>query len=188
MRRYYEIYSDTFYHIYNKGFDSQTVFHGPKDYERFINTIIRYQNEFNEIILYSYCLMPNHFHLLIKENSIEGPTKIPDFMRKIQNSYAKYFNLKYNKKGPVFIGRYNAKPVNNDNYLQMAIVYINFNPIKHKFVDNITDWQYTSYNYLTGIKSNNLTPVLNSTDNLQYSFKEIYNRYILEDLTPVLLD
>lgn len=188
MRRFFEIHSWEFYHIYNKWFNSQNIFFSSKDYERFLNTIIRYQNEYPDIWLYSYCLMPNHFYFLIKENLKDWNSNIPNFMRKLQNSYAKYFNLNYDKKWPVFIWRYNAKQITTDEYLQMATIYINFNPIKHKIVEDIKSWDYSSYYTLFEGKEKKSTPVLKNDESFEFSLKDAYNKYINEDSTPVLIE
>jgi len=121
---------ETYYHIYNRGFNKQTLFYDEDDYQRFFNNLERYKQDekYKSIKILSYCLLPNHFHFLIietveniKEQSNKNlrpvSTKVEDletgldfcliseFMRKISVAYAMYFNAKYGesiKKGLKF--------------------------------------------------------------------------------------
>lgn len=161
---------DTFYHVYNRGFNKQTLFYDVKDYRRFLDTVVRYKFRFNGICIQSYCLLPNHFHFLLKDtpadnlNSTDasglrvrttGPDRntceISSFMQKVQQSYALYFNNRYGdsvKKGlkmPVFEGRFKAKEILDDNYLERLVAYIEYNAVKHEIVDDVKDWPYSSW-------------------------------------------
>ncbi len=75
----------------------------------------------------AYCLMPNHFHLLVREKA-EGGISI--FMKKISTAYSMYFNSKNDRSGALFEGRFKAKHINNDEYLRYLISYIHLNPVK----------------------------------------------------------
>jgi putative transposase len=75
----------------------------------------------------AYCLMPNHFHILIREIAKDG---ISQFMRKLSTAYAMYFNKKYDRSGTLFQGRFKSSRVTNDNYLKYLFAYIHLNPVK----------------------------------------------------------
>ena len=75
----------------------------------------------------AYCLMPNHFHLLIRETN---KPCISIFMKKISTAYAMYFNKKYSRTGSLFEGRFKAEHANNDRYLKYLFAYIHLNPVK----------------------------------------------------------
>lgn len=189
MRRYDLIVTGQIYHVYNRGLNKANIFLSHQDYQRFLKTIMRYQNEYPTITLFSYCLLPNHFHFLLKDAWWEDKESvIPHFMRKLQNSYAKYFNMVKERKGQFFEWRYQAKIIDTEDYFYSVLVYVNSNAIKHWIIRDINDWQYSSYhNLVFNAKSNlNTTPVL---DDIGYSWKnfiELYNKYIDLDLTPVL--
>ena len=153
--RYLKLYPYTYYHIFNRAFEKQTIFYDHSDYDRFYKTILRYWKDgFPKIDLVSYCFLPNHFHLILISKS-DDEKYISNFMRKIQQSYAQYAKAKYSSwKGQFFEWRFKAKPIQDDKYLQQCFVYVNFNAIKHWLVEDIKDWKYTSYHMLDEAEKN----------------------------------
>ena len=144
-----------FYHVYNRGFGKETIYFEYKDYKRFVENMVRYKDEFDGIQIYAWCLIPNHFHMLLK--STKSGLEISDFMRKLQQSYAMYFKIKYKSLSPdlnllklpqLFEWRFKAKMIDNEDYLDNVANYIVFNPIKHKIVEKIEDWDWTSYHQM----------------------------------------
>lgn len=147
---------DSYYHIYNRGTESRVIFNNERDYERFIALIfvcndiepVRIENMsrskseqgltllrrvFNTrrtktlVEICSYCLMPNHFHFILREKEEGGISK---FMQKIMTAYTMYFNKKYERNGALFQGSFKATIVDNDNYLKYLISYVHLNPVK----------------------------------------------------------
>lgn len=138
-----------FYHVYNRGTDKRKLFLSISDYERFISLLYlanstkpisldrRHTSTLKEILqksreetlvdICTYCLMPNHFHLLIKEK-VEGGTS--KFMHKLSTGYSMFFNAKYERTGNLFQGKYKARHINNDTDLRYNIAYIHLNPLK----------------------------------------------------------
>ncbi|MGB8815894.1 MAG: transposase [Minisyncoccia bacterium] len=167
-----------YYHIYSRGVEKRKIFLNERDYERF--TILIYLCNSEKVVHVSdhkekklieffglekgknlvdigaYCLMPNHFHLLLKEK-IEGGITL--FMKKLLTGYSMYFNKKYNRTGPLFEGRFKAKHLNYDQYLKYQFTYIHLNPIgiidngwKNKEISNVErglkflqDYKYSSF-------------------------------------------
>lgn len=133
------------YHIYNRGNSKQTIFRDSADYNHFIkmlylcnsirNIVNRditknsydYEREKTLVYIGAYCLMPNHFHLLIKEKMENGISK---FMQKISTAYSMYFNKKYKRTGGLFEGKFKSQHINNDRYMKYLFSYIHLNPIK----------------------------------------------------------
>lgn len=115
-----------YYHVYNRGNRKQNIFISPRDYERFLKRVREYKDKFKISIL-GYCLMPNHFHFLLRQD-----TDIPltSFMLRLGTSYAKYFNIKYEQVGSLFQGRFKAKVIETDEYLLQLSRYIHRNPIE----------------------------------------------------------
>ena len=140
-----------YYHIYNRGVDKRALFTSTHEYNRFIlllylcNTphpldireIFSKGRSFGELFghergellvsIGAYCLMPNHFHILIKEITEGG---ITNFMRKVGTAYAAFFNRSHERTGILFQGRFKAEHVNEDRYLKYLFSYIHLNPIK----------------------------------------------------------
>jgi len=128
-----------FYHIYNRGVYKRQIFIEPKDYAVFLNLLKRYlsveaQKDRNGILyphlygkleLLSFCLMPNHLHLLIYQNEAGSMQKL---MRAALTSYSKYFNKTYNRRGPLFESRYKASLISDQSYLEHISRYIHLNP------------------------------------------------------------
>jgi len=134
-----EIRKNIVYHIYNRGVSKRRIFKDDQDYRFFIYRILYYKKKYN-IELISYCVMPNHFHLLVK-----SPYKdncIASFMKSLQLSYAHYFNSRCKHSGHVFEGSYKNKEVNTQTYLAKIISYIAMNPVRKKFVKSPEDWPY----------------------------------------------
>lgn len=149
--------TEVFYHIFNRGHNKQKIFFETKDYQRFYANIERYLQTHSNIEIYAYCLLPNHFHFLLREKASSRDldpgmaTQISSFMNRLQLSYAAYFNVLYretHKKGlkaPIFEGRFQAKQIDSDDYLEQIQVYIEHNAVKHELVDRSEDWPWTSY-------------------------------------------
>ena len=135
-----------FYHIYNRGNDKKIIFRDEKDRIRFTHLLFLCNNIqpvvyktilsrdiFNSprkqllVDIGAYCLMPNHFHILIYERAQNG---ISIFMKKISTAYSMYFNLKNKRTGKLFEGVFKAQHVNDDQYLRYLYAYIHLNPIK----------------------------------------------------------
>lgn len=120
-----------YYHVYNRGTRKQEIFIQKKDYERFLERLKEYKNKF-EVSILVYCLMPNHFHFLLRQ---ETDIPITFFMLRLGTSYAKYFNIKYDQVGSLFQGPFKAKLVDSDEYLLQLSRYIHRNPISTRGVD-----------------------------------------------------
>lgn len=131
--------AEAYYHVYARGVNKQKIFHEDSDYKYFLNLFVRYLSEKsvkskdgtiypnykNQIEILCYCLMINHFHLLIYQNELPGLEK---FMRSLMTSYSRYFNLKYKRTGPVFESRYKAVRIDSERYLHHISRYIHLNP------------------------------------------------------------
>lgn len=113
-----------YYHIVARGIGKQILFEDESDYLFFLGTLKKYKME-EDFEVIAYCLMENHFHLLMRIDS--GMDRI---MKKIMTRYAFYFNTKYERVGHLFQDRYKSVPVENDLYLLSAVRYIHNNPVK----------------------------------------------------------
>ena len=135
-----------FYHIYNRGNSKQTIFHDYQDYCRFVNLLFLSNGEngfkiqfikANEIYNFdrgrqlvnigAYCLMPNHFHILLNQRYENGISK---FMQKISTGYSMYNNIKHERTGTLFEGKFKAEHIKDDRHLKYLFSYIHLNPVK----------------------------------------------------------
>jgi REP element-mobilizing transposase RayT len=142
-----EIFSTGIYHIYNRGTLAMNIFHEGRDYDKFLSKLYEYKLKFNVNVLV-YCLMPSHFHLLLKEpemRTVESIANISYMMKVLLNSYAKYFICKYKHSGNVFQGNFKSKFVGTDEYFFQLKEYILNNPVRSGLVKERNAWKYLGY-------------------------------------------
>lgn len=144
--------SEEYYHVYNRGNSKQIIFHDIWDYNRFIKLLFLSNGEesfktrdvgnsvydFNRgkqlVHIGAYCLMPNHFHILITQTDSGSISK---FMQKISTGYSMYYNRKYERIGTLFEGKFKSEHAEDDRYLKYLFSYIHLNPLK--LIDK--DWK-----------------------------------------------
>ena len=141
MDRPKNYYRDTYHHIYNRGANRDRIFFDDKDYEYFVKRMAHYMEKYR-IALVCYCLMPNHFHLFVRQQS-EGST-VGKFVGDLTNSYTKATNKRYQRSGVLFEGPTKAKPVEDPGHFAWLIKYILMNPVKAKLVRKPQEWKYSS--------------------------------------------
>lgn len=163
----------SYYHLYNRGVEKRSVFTSERDYQRFLQTLFYYQfsnlkfrfsrrnSPFNknfdqypkstEVIC--YCLMPNHFHLLVRQLKESGVHK---FMQKTLNSYTKYFNTKNKRVGSLFQGTFKAVPIESDEQLMHVSRYIHLNPYVSGLTQDLKLYSNSSYLAYIGLENNPL--------------------------------
>ena len=127
------------YHIMVRGTNRQEIFHEEEDWIKFLNVINKYKIE-SQLIVYAWCLMGNHVHLLLKE----GNENISNTMKRIQVSYAMYYNWKYTTTGHLFQGRFKSEKVETKRYLLTVVRYIHQNPVKAGIVKMPDEWKWSS--------------------------------------------
>lgn len=134
-----------FFHIYNRGNSKQEIFHDKNDYFRFTKLlylsnssknfkmrdlgkdVYGFNREGKLVFIGAYCLMPNHFHILITQ---PHNGSISNFMQKLSTGYSMYYNQKYERTGSLFEGKFKAQHANSDRYLRYLFSYIHLNPVK----------------------------------------------------------
>jgi putative transposase len=168
-----EFDSDSVYHVYNRGVDKRIIFTDERDYAVFLSFLkyallsddehsmigevdkgllseaerfnIRREGLANKVELLSFCLMPNHFHLLLYQYDVDGITKL---MRSIATGYALYFNKRHGRVGALFQGRYKASRIRTDEYWLHISRYIHLNPLDIK--RDYKTYPYSSYRNFVG--------------------------------------
>lgn len=139
-----------FYHIFNRGIRKQNLFADDKDYKRYLDRMREYKDK-HSISIIAYCLMPNHIHLLIRQN---GPEPASAFVQRLHTAYTMYFNKKYDLVGHPFQSRFKAKMVGKDEYLRDLSRYIHLNP--KKLVSKLPSYKWSSYPAYLKDSENNL--------------------------------
>lgn len=153
-----------YYHVYNRGVEKRIVFLDERDYKTFLFFLKSYldpnervrpdtglhnpMNLSEEVELFAFCLMPNHYHLLLHQKTKDGMSKL---MKRLATHYSIYFNKRYTRVGPLFQGIYKGVLIDSDPYLLHVSRYIHRNPIELVKVDPsqrinlIASYPYSSY-------------------------------------------
>ncbi|MBI4130671.1 transposase [Candidatus Roizmanbacteria bacterium] len=185
MSRKEQFAENEFYHLYNRGTDRRAIFLDDRDFERFTRllyvcnsgtpVIMKDLQAYNFSKLVSeyeprkplvaigvYCLMPNHFHLLVRQLTPQG---ISIFMKKLATGYSMFFNQRYERSGRLFESTFKSSRITNDNYLQYLFAYIHLNPIKlvdpewksegikdlSRVAEHLKQYAYSSYSEYLGV-------------------------------------
>jgi putative transposase len=154
-----------FFHIYNRGVNSENLFKTDMNYPYFIKKFTFYCRDVLDT--YAYCLLKNHFHLVafIKEN-VEVPKRNGDGKFRLNastqlshlfNSYAQSINKMYERTGPLFESPFERRLIDTNDYLRSAICYCHVNPELHRLVSDFKQWKYSSYHSIIN-NENELIP------------------------------
>ena len=142
------------YHVMMRGINHQNIFEDEEDYYQFISILDKMRIHYDEIgnpcgtnyTLYAYCLMSNHFHLLI----FEREESVGESIKRIATSYVYQFNNKYGRDGHLFKERFKSEPVNDMTYFTTLLRYIHQNPVKAGIVSKVKDYEYSSWGEYLG--------------------------------------
>ncbi|HAS92969.1 MAG TPA: transposase [Clostridiales bacterium] len=133
-----------------RGINKNDLFLEDEDKEYFLQVLADKKEQCN-FLLPAYCLMDNHVHMLIKEQTIG----LPDIMKRVNVSYAGYFNRKYDRVGPLFQGRYKSEDVEDEQYFLAVARYIHQNPMKAGMVSAPEAYKWSSYRDYINIERQN---------------------------------
>lgn len=147
VSKYKESAVGTYYHLYNRGNQKKPIFIEKNDYSYYLHRLRLAIKKF-DFSLICYCLMPNHVHLIVKQNNIIPPSKL---ISSIHTSYAMVFNKKYKSVGHLFQDRFKQKIISDDQYMINLIAYIHLNPVLSKICKNPTDYLWSSYKEYAGL-------------------------------------
>lgn len=231
MSKQIKIANNEIYHIYNRGVEKRKVFMNEKDYLRFLlclkelNTkdnikIIKLKlnknrkngtgltcviNEKPLVDIICYCLMSNHFHLILRQR-VDGGIAL--FMQKLGNSYTGYFNLKYERVGSLFQGTYKIKHIKNDAIFRYLTSYIHSNPLEFiepqwkekgiknfkKAIEFVESYKWSSYNdFINPITKSKIINKFALTEifdleNYKKNFRESIGKDNINILSEVIMD
>jgi putative transposase len=147
------ILGGNYYHIFNRGNNGQNIFYTKNNYFHFLNLLKKYLSDYASII--AYCLLSNHFHLVIKiddsikNNQITDDEEIGKIvssqLRRMFISYSMAINKQENRTGSLFEKNFKRLEITEQEYLQYAIFYVHYNPEKHGVMSNFKDHRFSSY-------------------------------------------
>lgn len=174
------------YHVVQRGNGQQIIYENAKDYQHFLDLLIHYRDTLNFKIL-AYCLMENHFHLLLQTKDSLG-----QIMQAITRSYSIYYNTKYERTGHVFQGRFHSEIIDDKAYFYNVIQYIHLNPEKSN-ICLAKAYRWSSYREYVGTPKIVDTYLLYSLISGKTGFLELMKRNIelkcLDvDIKPVISD
>ncbi|MCK9410454.1 MAG: transposase [Bacteroidetes bacterium] len=138
-----------FFHIYNRGVNRESIFFESRNSDYFLQRIAEYYDpEKMEIV--AYCLMPNHFHFIVRQITAFG---ITDFFQGVCGGYVKAVNKAYDRSGHLFEGKYKMKLIESNEYLLHLSRYIHLNPVRAKLVEQPENWEFSSCGMYYGRES-----------------------------------
>ena len=180
---------DRYYHVFNRGNNKENIFKEEENYLYFLHLVKKYLTGVCQI--YAYCLLPNHFHLLIKIKEIEnlpevyqkGIKKIHQPFSNLFNAYTKAINKKYNRTGSLFQEHLHRIKIDTEEYFRELILYIHLNPSMHGVEVDFKNYFYSSFKaYVTDKPS-----LLMRAEGIEY-FENIDNFNFVHDKRKTKLE
>lgn len=191
-----KFYMNCFYHVFNKSIANYEIFRRDENKQRFLNTLDYYNNqkvnlsfsaflknnhnfkanlllpkEITLIKFISYCLMPDHYHLLVK---ILFDNKFSKYISDVENSFTRFFNEKNDRKGPLWQSRFKATKIDDGKQLLHVSRYIHLNTTTNRLVNMPEDWQFSSYREII---SNNIV-LKNYLKEISISNRFTYKKFV----------
>ena len=151
-RRKVQFVSGAYYHIYNRGANRTNLFCEDENYRYFLRLMKREQS-IAQITVIAYCLMPNHYHWVVRQDG-ENPASM--YPQRVCKAYSNSFNNLYGHHGSLFEGRYKALVITDDEYLHQVCRYIHANPVRHGFTSEPALWTYSNYHEWVGMRGGTL--------------------------------
>jgi len=166
------------YHVVNRGNGRQEVFHKDKDYEAFIE-LMKQAKERYPVKIFSYCLMPNHFHIAVKPDKGDELSK---WMQWLMTSHVRRYHRHYGSSGHIWQGRFKSFIVQDDSHLLIVMRYIEGNPVRAKLVKSASEWRWSSHKETI---RKNLGRLL---DEVPITLPDEWEKYVDEPLTEKELE
>ena len=157
----------------NRGACHQRIFSDESDYQYFMSLLLDTRNLYS-FIVHAYCLMTNHYHLLI-ETKDEDISKI---MKRINEFYTRYYNVKYGRDGALFRGRFKSCEVLDDEYFLQTSRYICLNPVNARIVELPEQYKWSSYSTLVGLTEEPITECDKTLRYFKDKNKQLYREFV----------
>jgi putative transposase len=172
---------DRYFHIYNRGNNKEKIFENEEDYQCFMQKYSELVHPF--VKTYAYCLLPNHFHFLIKVEFLDESCAIQKpshLFRRFFQSYAIWFNIKKNRRGSLFTKYYRRIEISSDEYLKEVLYYIHRNPVKHGISNEYKSYPFSSFRFYSSFENSIVarSETLGWFNNDLIEFMEFHRLYI----------
>lgn len=179
------VFENAFYHVFNRGINKQDIFLSEDDYGFFIKKLKDLKKKYDHSV-YSFCLMPNHFHISIQTRK----APISKIMSSLITSYSMYFNRTHNHFGSVFQNRFKSILIENNSYFLKLSQYIYLNPVKAKLVSDPLLYQYSSIREVLGkeprsILDEDVVRLVGETKNSLKEYESFLYDGLKEDFTEI---
>ncbi|KAA9332467.1 hypothetical protein F0P96_13430 [Hymenobacter busanensis] len=142
------------YHLYNRGNNRETVFHTPENYRYFLTKLRRHLTPHLRIL--AWCLMPNHFHLLVQVREAADLARCSTDLRLLLSSYTRAIQKEQGRTGSLFQQHTKAKELSTEQYAFMCFCYIHQNPLRAGLIRDISQWVWSSYPDYAGLRGGTL--------------------------------
>ncbi len=187
--------NNEYYHVFNRGVAKMPIFNSSFDYKHFMNTFLYYhingpkprfsffrnkpielKNNEKIVEVICYCLMPNHFHFLLRQKEENG---ITEFISKLSNSYTRYFNVKNKRVGPLFQGEFKSVYVESNEQLLHLSRYIHLNPLIGYVTKDLKTYRWSSYPEYLGLAKD-----ICSKEEVLGQFKSVkdYEKFVMDQV------
>ena len=178
-------------HIYNRGINREKIFFSKENYLHYLRLLGKYIEDYLVTVI-AYCLMPNHYHFLLRQ---DGDTPLSKFMKAVLSAYVQPLNKQLERKGPLFEGRFRHVYVDRDEYILHLCRYIHFNPVTARYVRIPEKWIFSNYQEWIKKRQGNLKD--SDFISTYFDSPQDYERFVLKNqldeklkksLEPYLLD
>jgi putative transposase len=163
-----------YYHIYNRGAGRNLIFFTSANYEYCLGLVKRYLTQ-SAVAIIAYCLMPNHYHFLLRQ---ESDLPLSKFIGVLFNAYAQAVNKQQTRSGSLFEGRFRHRRIDREEYLTHLCRYIHLNPVKAQLARQPQDWPYSNYQDWIGLRSGTLLDHLFIQDH--FLSGEAYRQFVAD--------
>ena len=162
------------YHVINRGNAKQVVFPFANDYDSFLKLLCKAKERY-PLDLFAYCVMPNHFHLIVRP--VRGPD-LSRFMQWLLTSHVRRHHHRYETSGHIWQGRFKSFLIQEDSHLLVAMRYVERNPVRARLVNSAADWRWSSHREATGQEKRHLvdaSPISLPNDWMEYVNQPLTN-------------
>ncbi|WP_114750221.1 transposase [Pleomorphovibrio marinus] len=179
-----EFESECVYHIFNKAIGEEKLFRLEDNYYFFLTRFQDYLGE--KVQTLAYCLIPNHFHLLVSIRPTVSNNQVVKAFSDFQNSYSKSFNSVFDRNGSLFRRKFKRKKIEDEAYLSRIVIYLHQNPVKHRLVKDPIEWRFSSFRSYLSDKPTKLSRDLvlgwfGGNEGFRISHKENTELYLPEE-------
>jgi REP element-mobilizing transposase RayT len=143
-----QYHDEKLYHIFNRGAHQSLIFYSRGNYSYCLSLLQKYKEKY-KVAIVAYCLMPNHYHLVLKQLPRGS---ISRYLQTVFNAYTQAVNRQKGKSGTLFQGRAKARIIESDHYALQVIRYVHLNPVAARKVETAEEWEFSDYGEWIGMK------------------------------------